>query len=208
MRGKLIGELAELRGLQSRNAEGIKAWVSRRTEEWIPKYKEFATKYQRRLVLIGTGNKDEFLDDETGERRWLPLHVGAVDTAGVKADRDQLWAEGLALFRGAGVHWRDAYELAKAEHEKFKVSDSWQGPVAAWLEGDDFTGPRAGAPVRLEEVLVSALGFKLAQIQRKDETRLGKVLRSLGYEKHNVRVAGVQGWRWKRAEKCMETDYA
>jgi predicted P-loop ATPase len=115
LRGKLVGEIAELRGLQSRDAESIKAWVSRRFEEWTPKYEEFGTRFARRLLLIGTGNKDGFLDDETGERRWLPMRVGAVDVAGIRRERDQLWAEGRtgsALGRGLA----DAYELAKAEH--------------------------------------------------------------------------------------------
>ena len=41
MRGKLVGELEELRGLNTRHIEEIKAWITRRTEGWIPKYKEF-----------------------------------------------------------------------------------------------------------------------------------------------------------------------
>lgn len=195
-RGKLIVELAELRGLQSRDAEGIKSWVSRRVEEWTPKYLEHTTRYKRRFVLIGTSNKDEFLDDETGERRWLPLHVGVVDTTALAADRDQLWAEGLAMFRSGGVRWRDAYELAKAEHAKFKISDPWQELIAAWLACDDFTGPRAGAPVRLEEVMVSALGFKPGQIGRRDWVRAGKVMRSLGYEKKKREKNGQAGKVW------------
>jgi predicted P-loop ATPase len=81
LRGKLVGEIAELRGLQTRDAESIKAWVSRRWEEWTPKLSEFGTRFARRLMLFGTGNKDGFLDDETGERRWLPMAVGAVDVS-------------------------------------------------------------------------------------------------------------------------------
>ena len=38
MRGKLVIELAELNGLRTREAEHIKAFVSRTHEHWTPKY--------------------------------------------------------------------------------------------------------------------------------------------------------------------------
>ena len=63
MRGKLVAEIAEMRGLKGRDSEAVKAWVSRRREEWTPKYKEFATTYERRLVLIGTANEMGLLSD-------------------------------------------------------------------------------------------------------------------------------------------------
>src|SRR5690606_14634369 len=69
MRGRLVAEIGELRGLHTREQEAIKAFVSRTHENWIPKYREFAVQFPRRLVFIGTTNKDEFLADETGNRR-------------------------------------------------------------------------------------------------------------------------------------------
>jgi len=201
IRGKLVCELAELRGLQTRDAEAIKAWVSRRTEEWTPKYKEFVTRYDRRCLLIGTGNKDGFLDDETGERRWLPMHVGQVDVARIEADREQLWAEGLHRFAQHGVEWRDAYTLAPVEHAKFKVSDPWFEDIAVWLSRDDMDGgKRADGAVRMADVMANCLGFSVQKKTRKDELRVAKVLRMLGYKQANRRFCGVQATCWVLAE--------
>jgi len=213
-RGKLVGEIAELRGLQGRDAESIKAWVSRREEEWTPKFKEFATKFQRRMVMFGTGNGGEFLDDPTGERRWLPMTTGTVDVPGVAGVRDQLWAEGAWRFKRLGeVDWRDANTLARAEHHKYKVSDEWQTVIADWLARDDMDqaagGTRRGdRPVRMLDVLVSALGFDVQKIARKDELRAGKAMRALGYEKGNTRVGGEQVKAWLRVKNCEETERA
>lgn len=206
LRGKMVAEIAELRGLQSRDAEAIKAWASRRFEEWIPKYREFSTRFPRRCLLIGTGNRDGFLDDDTGERRWLPMHVGTVDVAGVERDRDQLWAEGLVLFASEGICWQDAYQLAKAEHHKFKVGDPWQEHIAEWLERDDMDGPRD--TFRTIDVLLSALGFSVQKITRKDEIRVAKVLRMLGYEKGNKRIGGQVLKVWERAENSKVDERA
>jgi hypothetical protein len=211
LRGKLVGEIAELRGLQSRDAESIKAWVSRRFEEWTPKYEEFGTRFARRLLLIGTGNKEGFLDDETGERRWLPMRVGTVDVAGIRRDRDQLWAEAARRFRRAGVAWQDAYELAKAEHSKFKSTDVWDDAVGDWLGRDTMDGaagvPRGAGIVRVSEILQSALRIESGRQTRSDEMRIAKILTRFGFEKLDapkydpVMRKTVRGWI-KRAVFC------
>ncbi|MBW6494569.1 MAG: hypothetical protein K0B16_08450, partial [Burkholderiaceae bacterium] len=72
MRGKLVIELGELKGLRAREVEHVKAFITRQHEEWTPKYREMQVRYARRCVFFGTTNKDEFLADDTGNRRWLP----------------------------------------------------------------------------------------------------------------------------------------
>lgn len=206
LRGKLVGEIAELRGLRSRDAEDIKAWITRRHEEIRALYSEFHAKYARRLVFIATGNEEEFLDDPTGERRWLPLRVGTTDIDAVRRDRDQLWAEGIALFRSAGVQWRDAMTLARDVHSEFKVRDPWQEPVSEWLGRDGMDGHegplRGDQPFTLREVLVGCLHMDVQRIDRKEELRMGRVLRELGFTKRKVRKGNTIQWAWMRAEKC------
>lgn len=187
LRGKLVGEIAELKGLQGRDAEAIKSFLSRTHEEWIEKYETTPTVFPRRALLFGTGNNTEFLDDDTGERRWLPVRVGKVDVAGVARVRDQLWAEGIALFELGGVAWHEAQRLAQAEHIKFKVTDPWTDVVANWLDRDVMdelaeNGKKRGdGPVRALDVLVSAVGVRLEQITRREEMRVARVLTRLGY---------------------------
>ena len=203
LRGKLVGELAELRGLASKDSEAIKAWISRRVEEWTPKFIEHATRYPRRLINIGTGNKHEFLDDETGERRWLPLTVGTVDVEAVKAERDQLWAEGVVLFRRGGVQWREAQNLATAEHAAFKVRDPWHERVEQWLADDGLGGGAFGnARFSTRDVLVGALRFADPQIQKTHEMRVARVLALLGYERVQRWEQGKNCKKWERAAIC------
>ena len=57
MRGKLVVEIGELKGMRSRDIEHTKAFVTRRYEQWVPKYKEFTATYPRRAVLFGTTNE-------------------------------------------------------------------------------------------------------------------------------------------------------
>jgi predicted P-loop ATPase len=200
-RGKLVCEISELRGLNSRDHGAIKSWVSRTHEEWVPKFKEFTTKFPRRFICLGSTNEDEFLADSTGERRWLPMEVGRTRLERLKADCEQLWAEGVHIFKTmGGVQWAEAETLAKREHGRFKVQDSWSDIIESWLAEDEFGAPegvrQGDKALKLHEVLQGAVGLKPGQIGRKDELRAAKVLRMLGY-KNRVCRAGMttfRGW--------------
>lgn len=207
LRGKLVGELGELRGLMSKDAESIKAWITRTHEEWIPKYMEFATKFPRRLVFIGTTNSDEFLADETGERRWLPVRVGAVDAGAIERDRNQLWAEGVTMFRRDGLHWREAMDLAVDKHDEFKVSDAWAGPIEAWLMADNMDSddgqPRGLRPVKVDTVLTCALGIQPRDQGTRERKRVAAVLKAYGYRKRRATHAEGGKAIWEPAENCV-----
>lgn len=202
MRGKLIGELAELRGLSDGRNDAIKARISRRRECWIEKYQENDHVFQRRLVLVGTGNNPEFLSDETGNRRWLPIEVGEkqhVDQ--LVRDRDQLWAEAAHLWREGGVQWREAQSLGKREHAAFETRDAaWEERVAEWLREEGLGGERAGdlEYLTISQVLEGALRLDPGKQQLRDQHRIGRVMKQLGYEKCRIREDGRIIKVWKR----------
>ncbi len=197
MRGRLIGEIGELRGLHTKELESIKAFITRTHENWVPKFREFAVQFPRRMVFIGTTNKDEFLADETGNRRWLPVRVDQVNVDQIEQDRGQLWAEGKVLFDRMGIDFREAEGLAEAVHEDHRMIDLWEDVVGKWLdEPDALTGevPRARYFLRATDVLRGALRMDDKHIGRREEMRIGGVLRNLGYERKKVSDEGVKKW--------------
>lgn len=197
MRGRLVAELGELRGLHTRELESIKAFITRSHEDWTPKYREFNTVFPRRLVFIGTTNKEEFLADETGNRRWLPVRVGQVDVDAIKRDRLQLWAEGAAMFDQGGVDYSEAEQLASAVHEEHMMRDAWEPVVRRWLtEPDEFIGdpPETRSYLHAHEVLEKALKFETRNIKRVEEMRIGTVLRALGYGRKRLQIDGKRNW--------------
>jgi len=192
MRGKMVGELAELRGLKSRDAEAIRAFMTRTHEAWVPKYMEFERKFARRLLFWATVNHAEFLADDEGERRWLPIEVCTrpgelVEVDRIARDRDQLWAEGAHLWREGGIQWQDAERLAVVEHERFKAIDPWHYVIRDWLieRGiDDIAN--GDKPIDLTRVCISACGVSLSQVSRVHKLRVAGILKRLGYERTRV----------------------
>lgn len=207
MRGVLVAELSELKGLNSRDAESIKSFVTRTHEKWVPKYKEFTTTHPRRTVIIGTTNADEFLADPTGNRRWLPVEVGLRADNGGKMDMDMckrdltlLWAEAAVFWKKAGVAWEDAERLAKGEHAKYMITHPWEDLLIDWLatskdicEKDEF-----GRRFIPNSILMSHGIGGQGRLQGRDSFHLTRVMSKLGFER--TKLKGRRGW----AERAQE----
>lgn len=210
MRGCLVGELAELKGLASRELEAIKAFMTRTHEKWTPKYKEFASTYARRLIFVGTSNADEFLADETGNRRWLPIRVTKADIDGIARDREQLWAEARELFKAGGIQYQAAHRLGQLEHAAYMITDAWADAIEEWLElpVDDLDGGgmvdgepertnRQGGPYRVLDVARGALALDPRTLRKADEMRIGKILRASGWVRQCIRIGGKPMKVWQ-----------
>ncbi|MEX3002710.1 VapE domain-containing protein [Serratia fonticola] len=200
MRGRLVAEIGELRGLHTKELESIKAFITRTHENWIPKYREFATQFPRRLVFIGTTNQDEFLADDTGNRRWLPLRVGQVQVDLLKKDVLQLWAEAREVFkRLGGVQFHDAETLGVAEHEQHTIKDAWLEIVESWLDAPDMMTdeiPRTRDFLRAADVLRDAIGLDPRSIGKREEMRISNVLQNCGFKRVQRRVEGKVAKVW------------
>ncbi len=192
MRGKLVIELDELKGLSTRDADFIKSLMTRRFEEWVPKYREMTVRYMRRSVFIGTSNRDDFLGDETGNRRWLPFRCGMCDPRGIARDRDQLWAEARDRFMVDGILFEEAERLAEAEHAAFAEHDEWDAAISKWLHTPDFENrtPFGREFLTAGEVLRHALELPNAQHNRLHTSRVKKSLIRQGYTYGTPRING------------------
>ncbi|QBY47010.1 VapE domain-containing protein [Arsenophonus nasoniae] len=188
IRGCVIAEWEELRGLSGRDSESTKAFISATKDKWIPKYREYAVTNPRRLIFIGTTNKQEILTDCTGNRRYLPLNSGQVNCSAIERDRDQLWAEALVLFNEHGIMWQKAEELAKKEHEQYRVKDSWEDDLFEYLE----IGTKREMQFVSTEALFSRLGLMVGHTNRNHAERLKAVMSAFGYDKAKKRINGQE----------------
>jgi Virulence-associated protein E len=230
MRGKLVLELAELRGLQGRDSESVKAFLSRTDDEWVPKYKELAERRDRRFVWLGTTDKMDVLHDDAGNlRRWLPVilkgtgEAGVLDIDGLVGQREQCWAEARDRFMGrvpgvqSGVAWEAAERLARVELagglERFVREDADASALADWLDGPpedavpDADGvlhgegrARGDQGFALRDAIL-ALGIPPSGV-RGHEHRIGAMLRAMGYEKTRDRSRAElrDRWVWRKKE--------
>lgn len=199
MRGVLVAELGELRGLKGKDQESIKQFLTRSHEKWIPKYQESETTMPRRLVFIGTTNEDEFLSDSTGNRRWLPINVNSVDVDAIEKDRDQLWAEGASLFKSGGVDYQMAELLAIEQHKDFEIQDPWKSDVINWI---NIKRPRDGSEfqIQISDILDDQFHMTLSKKTNWEATRVARILKQLGYIKKRVSTQTGRLWAYVKKD--------
>jgi len=195
IQGVLLAEISELGGMRTRELEGIKAWVSRRKDKWRSPYARHPQEAPRRTMFIGTTNADTFLRDETGHRRWLPLRVRRVDVAWLQKWRDQLWAEGAILYMAGGVAWEQVMDLSRHQHDAFEAEDPWEEQLARWLTSHP-------GEIRIRDFLTDhfdGLGISEKKLENRDDQRVGRILRKLGFSPlPRRRDGGVPLRKWAK----------
>ena len=68
--------------------------------------------------MIGTTNRNQFLVDSTGNRRFVPLEIGAgfqVPWKRLQQERDSIWAAAVHAYRDSQTYEFDAGEIAQLQ---------------------------------------------------------------------------------------------
>lgn len=197
LRGKWLHVFDELAGMSRRDVESVKNFLTRKVDNIRPSYGRRSRDYPRRCVFAATTNAFEYLQDETGNRRFWPVAVvGDVDREGIARDRDQLWAEALALYE-SGVRWYpDAAlrALCAPEAAARRVEDPWLPRVLEWAQkpyrlepGDHGRVHREGWPsaavegITTSEALEHVIGEEAKAMSIQDQKRIGGLLREVGW---------------------------
>jgi len=194
LEGAWIYELGELDAMRKADARALKAFVSSQVDSYRPSYGRNVRDTPRTTVFVGTTNDHEFLVDATGSRRYLVAEVGQCYPERLEEDRDQLWAEAVALYRAGEAWYLDATaEAAREEQaEAFAPVDSWDTVISSWAK-DQFH------PFALSRVWMEALGHERTNGSRADDMRMATILRRHGYTKRReVRADGRREVLWGR----------
>lgn len=186
--------------------ESLKAFQTAQTEKFRRPYDRGNRHWARTCVFVGTTNKAEFLDDPTGDRRYLVLPVGQkIDIPSIRSVRDHLWAQAVYLFESGERWWlqgaeKDLQDTSNAEYRCYDATEeyikTWLDEKApSWIDDRGDHGPvghsYTGGFTALD-VASQALGKMLGDASNRDLQSIGITLRKLGYSKHRKSIDGVQ----------------
>lgn len=138
-----IVELGEMDSTFKSEQSKLKQFFTNSYDEYRLPYAITSDKHPRITSFVGTVNKQEFLKDDTGSRRWWVIPVIDVNHDLMESiDKDQLWGEVMHLYRtNEDLHRLTDDDLAKLneinseftasnaiELELYKAFD-WDSPV-------------------------------------------------------------------------------
>ena len=104
-------ELGELGGtMRKSDRDALKAWLTSTQDEYRTPYDRKAEKYPRRTFFACTVNDDEFLRDDTGNRRFIVIDVEGLNHTH-DIDVDLLWGQIMEMYINGGVTYLDQSEI-------------------------------------------------------------------------------------------------
>ena len=77
----------------------------RNNENYRPAFGREEIWQLRTCVFWGTTNKDDYLNDETGNRRFLPIKTTTIDLEGLAEAKDALWGAAVSAYLSAEAYW-------------------------------------------------------------------------------------------------------
>lgn len=215
LQGVWIMEVSELEAMRRSEVTAVKAFLSKTADRYRPAYGRYVQEYPRQCVMFGTTNSDAFLKDITGGRRFWPVRTDVIERMrdvweDLPNERDQIWAEAVALDKGEEPLYLETYELqqaAKQEQEAYRETDPWEGVILDFVEepvpvdwdewpvdrrriywdgGVQGTEPETRERERIcaQEVWVEAMGKRLEDMTQMDARRINSILAAMpGWEK-------------------------
>lgn len=219
MAGKLVIELSELAGMSKTEVEDVKAFISTQSDNYTRKYEAFACDHARRCIFIGTSNNKRPLQDESGNRRFLPVHVvGEANLEWLQTNVEQLIGEAAVreangeTFRIPRESWDDAAEHQEAARHISPIEESitewFDRPSGAsyFITSHDLNNALSMAKIKARYAsLMDKLGWRYENLQLPNEGKRSR----LWIRHHNnnlvecIRLAPAQPMPTKPVEMRM-----
>lgn len=205
--GAWICEIAELLAVtKSKEVEAVKSYITKLVDRYRRPFDRRTTDHKRQCVFIGTTNKEQFLTDKTGNRRWYPVKVNSSGydlhdhKEEIQADILQAWAEAKHLYDNGELKPfadRALIEEIREKQEQAVEDDYRIGLVEDYISNKN--------KVCVLELWQNALKNPFTKPTRRESNELTLILQSFkGWERgtKTERSAeyGVQMFWYKKSE--------
>ncbi len=221
MQGKWLVEMPDLHATRQADIDMVKSFLTRQIDEARMAYGRLPGRYPRQGIFIGTynpGPDGTYLKDDEN-RRWWPVMCNPVagrifDFVGLKAVRDQLWAEAVELYKKGEPLKMETPELqdaAKAAQAERVADHPWSERVADWIRERDKNEETYSDFYTGREVFVGAMGGLDVRYGRHEQLSAAKAMKDLGWEAgHKRRDSGLARGFWRmravKFERAVKKD--
>jgi predicted P-loop ATPase len=189
LRGKWLIEVSEMHAMSRTEAAQLKAFITRTHERYRPSYGRKEVIEPRQCVFAGTTNRDAYLRDETGGRRFWPIKAGTINADALVRDRDQLFAEAVERYREGRSWWPDKdferQHIAPQQAQRYEA-DAWEESIATYLD--------TASKVTVGQVARDALHIETPRIGTAEQRRIAAAMEQLGWARLPVDWQGKRWW--------------
>lgn len=205
--GNAIVEFSEGETLSRTEVKRMKALITVQVDKYRAPYGRTVLPHPRRSVFAMTTNQTEYLKDETGNRRWLPVAVkGHADLKWIEESREQLLAEAYhRVVEKNETTWEFPEEEMIIQQNLRRIQDANADPIVNWY-ATQLTPTLREEGITTEMAHRNALnsGF-MSPMTRPLEMGIADVFKTvLMLEKKRGMIGGVRATRWYPTDKTFE----
>ena len=206
--GKAIIELSEGETLSRTEVKRMKAIITMQNDKYRPPYERSSQDFPRRCVFAMTTNQGEYLKDDTGNRRWLPVRVMLAESnvKWLKENREQLFAEAYhRVFNKGETIYEFPKEIFDMQKERM-ISDPNEDLIIDWYFEKLMESSRKEG-ITTFQAYRDALngGYPSRPMNKFEEMSIARVLKdTLSLTKKRVMSEGMRAMRWYREEDKEE----
>ena len=209
--GKVIIEFSEGETLSRTEVLRMKAIITTTVDRYRMPYERSTKDFPRRSVFAMTTNKEEYLKDDTGNRRWLPvkLVLEKADIEWLANNREQLLAEAYhrVIVLKETLHEFPEDEMNAAQKARM-VHDPNEDVIAEWYHNELRVTERE-AGITINQVYVQCLnkGFTPKPLDRGTETQIGNMLTHVfNMKKQRVSVGNARIYKYFPAKMSTPSE--
>jgi hypothetical protein len=174
-------ELPEIDGyFKGKTIEKFKNLVTTRVDEVRRPYESLPSRLPRAFVMIGTTNRNQFLVDSTGNRRFVPLEISTgfqIPWQRLSSERDALWSAALQAYRNNQPYEFNTSEIAQISEyiQEFADPDPWMDKISAYVS--------VRSEVKTSDILTQALDLDHQRQSNRESRRVTECLQALGWRR-------------------------
>lgn len=191
-------ELSEIdHATSTKAAERIKGFLSSSQDVFRPPFAKAVAVFPRSCTLVATTNREGFLVDASGSRRFWPIKVATINLGRLAEWREQLWAEAIDLYKAEVPHWLTSVQEKMREEDaaRFEVADPWSEELRLAIEALSRAGSYPSAGYTSSDLLTQ-MGIMVDRRNIPAEMRLASLMRKAGWVKRATPGDRSRTRRW------------
>ena len=190
LRGKWIIEISEME-CAKREVNALKRFITCTSDRMRPAYARNTQDFPRQCIFIGTINPENgrgYLKDPTGNRRYWPLRVDAVDFVRLREDMDQIWAEALQVYKSGKcklyLETKELQDFAHNEAEERFEMDPLEEIIGNYLEEKEVES------ITTTQIMQDILMMPVSKLDKFFAMRIACTMNRLNYVNATKRIDG------------------
>lgn len=194
----------QLKQLHKRDENELKNLITINSIKYRRPYDKMINEHPHLASFCASVNGNEFLNDTTGSRRFLPFEIEKIDIDKTKSiDINNVWKQCFYLFKNEFRYWfnADEIDILNKRNEDFNIVSIEEELIINFYKPKNSNNYEE---IKFLTPTMILIDLELKTKQKLNKKKLGESLQKLNFEKKQRTIDGKVKWTYKIVIKTNE----